>query len=72
MEGDCKMEAQPLKNYTSLRNKKSCREICDAEPDCNYYIYDKNLTCTLYPNAKKSCISFIGTVDGQCRKYIEW
>ena len=71
MEGDCKMESQPLRNYTSLRNKNSCREICDAEPDCNYYIHDKNnSTCTLYPTAKRNCKSFIGSVCGPCRKKI--
>ena len=57
------MDGQPLKKYTLFRNKNSCRHVCDADPACNYYTYDTNLTCTLYPNAKKSCKSLIGSVE---------
>ena len=61
MEGDCKMEAQPLKSYDkSVQTQIECKDICDAEPKCKYYIYDKDWTCTLYADTKRSCISFIG------------
>ena len=67
MEGDCKMEAQPMKNYT-VKNKYACREICETELECMYYIFHRNWTCTLYPDAKKVCKSFIGAASVlQCK-----
>ncbi len=48
------MDSKALKHYKSLKDKNSCREICNADPECNYYIHDKNWTCSLYPDAKKN------------------
>ncbi len=62
------MDSKALKRYESLKNKNSCREICDADPECNYYIHDKEGTCSLYPDAKKECKSLIGTLDSPCNE----
>jgi len=61
------MEALPMKSYT-VQNKYACREICDADHECMYYIFHKNWTCTLYPDAKKNCKSLIGAVNNaECK-----
>jgi hypothetical protein len=66
------MDSKALKHYKSLKNKNSCREICDADPECNYYIHDKSGTCSLYPDAKKKCQSLIGALDGPCSELITY
>ena len=64
MEGDCKMESEPIKCYNkTIQTQNDCRDICDDEPRCKYYVYDKDWTCTIYPDTKRRCISFIGAAN---------
>ncbi len=47
-----------------FQSKEYCKRVCDAEPDCQYYFYDRHeKSCDMYPEPHKSCTAIIGTLD---------
>ena len=48
-------------NYATT--KQLCKQRCDEEPECKYYIFGLNdQTCELYIQAKKGCSAVIGSL----------